>query len=69
MSDGMSDGKYYGPFLSKHGPPIVSENGKPVQEPRYCVKCGKRMLPGDEAHPYVCDGPGNCANPAPFQEG
>lgn len=30
MSDGMSDGRNYGPFLSKHGPPIISRDGKPV---------------------------------------
>lgn len=33
MSDGMSDARDYGPSLSKHGPPIVSHEGKPV---RHC---------------------------------
>jgi len=38
----------------------------PSEEPRYCVKCGKKMEPGDAAHPYACEGPGDCVNPAPF---
>lgn len=37
MSDGMSDAKNYGPSLSKHGPPIISQNGKPL----WC-KCGHK---------------------------
>lgn len=49
MSDGMSDGRDYGPSLSKHGPPIVSKDGKPVvcvhewshieDHHVYCHKC------------------------------
>lgn len=30
MSDGMSDGKNYGPSLSKHARPIISREGKPI---------------------------------------
>lgn len=29
MSDGMSDARDYGPSLSKHGAPLVSDHGKP----------------------------------------
>lgn len=36
MSDGMSDGRNYGPSLSKHGPPLVSRDGRPVK----CNACG-----------------------------
>lgn len=32
MGDGMSHGRDYGPFLSKHGNPIISENGKPIEK-------------------------------------
>lgn len=39
MSDGMSDGKNYGPLLSKHGQPILSQDGKPVV--LWC-KCGHK---------------------------
>lgn len=36
-----------------------------ADEQRYCVKCG---IPVENtAHVYGCDGPGDCANPAPFQ--
>ncbi len=39
MGDGMSHGRDYGPFLSKHGPPIVSKEGKPVT--LWCL-CGHK---------------------------
>lgn len=32
MSDGMSDGRDYGPSLSKHGAPLLSQDGKPLNE-------------------------------------
>jgi hypothetical protein len=40
MSDGMSDGRDYGPSLSKHSPPVISKDGKPVE----FQKCDQRML-------------------------
>jgi hypothetical protein len=43
MSDGMSDGRDYGPSLSKHGKPIISQNGKPVDEPA-CGTHGDKMM-------------------------
>jgi len=30
MSDGMSDARDYGPSLSKHGAPLISDKGKPL---------------------------------------
>ncbi len=39
---------------------------KRVEEPRYCVKCGRRMEAADAAHPFTCEGKGNPVNPAPF---
>ncbi len=30
MSDGMSDARNYGPSLSKHGPPLVCLEGRPL---------------------------------------
>lgn len=46
MSDGMSDGRDYGPFLSKHGAPIVSQDGKPVGSLPGCWRCKKSAPTG-----------------------
>jgi hypothetical protein len=64
MSDGMSDARDYGPSLSKHGRPIVSNEGKPVpicmvQTGCLGVVCGK-LLPCED-HTGKCEG---CGKPA-----
>lgn len=46
--------------------PCEAHTEKQVEEPRYCVKCGRRLEAADAAHVYTCEGNGNAANPAPF---
>lgn len=57
MSDGMSDGRDYGPFLSKHKPPIVSDKGKPVVLEHVCAATCKK-----------CDGCGKCLYVVGFRQ-
>lgn len=38
---------------------------KKPSEPRFCVKCGVPIKPGDAAHPYICLGTGS--PPGPIQ--
>ena len=48
---------------------VMRASEKPIDEPRYCVKCGVRQKLGDAAHAFICTGTkGDAANPAPFIE-